>query len=503
MDLFDRQRQAQQQMPMQAPMQLPMQGAAPMGQTPMAGFNPFANISKANGGPGIFPIMDVLGTGLQQMDRGAPVNVAPVVDRYQAQKKAEEQKEQMKSAVQAMREQMSPVQWATFKKMPEPLQMQLIMQMVQQQFAPPKVPDPVKGVEVNGNLVNPITGEVIYQGGQKPEMKWIDGIGMVDMNNPPSELAAGTYQPPAEEPDLTSGLKEYEYAVSRGYTGSFMDYQRDLKEAGRSSTNVTVGGNKVPGLPEAPKGFTYLYTPDGDLRVDENGMPMMGVVPGGPADQEQKDLAEKERGRDAQVKRAGGTVVQDLNRALQLLPELGVLSQNEGVVGGVSRTGAAKVPGTVANRITQFTESALSNVGLDTLQQMRENSPTGGALGQVPIQQQKRLEQVLGSLNINQPPSVQEANIKRVINIYNDIMYGDATERAQAVREGKITPEQSAEIDTYYYDLPFDSQGLPVESGGMTFEQFQNDPGVIKAAKGDADLIRRMWEIKQEGLNGG
>src|SRR5699024_1935840 len=137
--------------------------------------------------------------------------------------------------------------------------------------------------------------------------------------------------------------------------------------------------------------------------------------------------------------RVATIVVQDLERGLNLIPELGALAQGEGVIGGVARTSSAKVPGTVANRITQFTESALSNVGLDTLQDMRENSPTGGALGQVPIQQQKRLEQVLGSLNIDQPPAVLEANIKRVINIYTDIIYGDPTERARAVERGLLS----------------------------------------------------------------
>ena len=158
-------------------------------------------------------------------------------------------------------------------------------------------------------------------------------------------------------------------------------------------------------------------------------------------------------------------MIQDLQRGLDLLPELGAIARGEGVTGGIARTSQASIPGTVANRITQFTESALSNVGLDTLQQMRENSPTGGALGQVPIQQQQRLEQVLGSLNINQPPSVLEANIKRVMNIYTDIIYGSPEERARSIEQGRMSPEQNAEIESFYYELPFDERGRPVDQG--------------------------------------
>jgi hypothetical protein len=56
---------------------------------------------------------------------------------------------------------------------------------------------------------------------------------------------------------------------------------------------------------------------------------------------------------------------------------------------------------------------------------MREASPTGGALGQVPFQQQQRLEQMLGSLQIDQDPHVLQDNIKRFINTYNDIIHGE------------------------------------------------------------------------------
>jgi hypothetical protein len=95
---------------------------------------------------------------------------------------------------------------------------------------------------------------------------------------------------------------------------------------------------------------------------------------------------------------------------------------------------------------------------------MRENSPTGGALGQVPIQQQKRLEQVLGSLSLGQSPETIEANLKRVINIYIDIVYGSSAERAEAVRSGKMDQATSDQIEAYYHSLPFDPLGRPVQA---------------------------------------
>ena len=254
-------------------------------------------------------------------------------------------------------------------------------------------------------------------------------------------------------PDPTSGMREYEMARSQGFQGSFMDYQAAVAESRRPQTNVNVStGSEVGSIPQGWELFTDPETGGRSLRP----------IAGGPAAQEAVQAEDQAIGRQAQRARAGSTVIQDLQRALDLLPDLGMLTGGEGVVGGVARSTSAQVPGSVVNRITQFTESALSNVGLDTLQQMRENSPTGGALGQVPIQQQRRLEQVLGSLDVTQPPPVLDANIKRVINIYTDIIYGSAEERARAVQQGRMTAEQSAEIDGFYYDLPFDERGRPV-----------------------------------------
>lgn len=202
------------------------------------------------------------------------------------------------------------------------------------------------------------------------------------------------------------------------------------------------------------------------VRNPQTGEWEMQILPNSELDRQRRldaegdqELVEKEERRQIQRARAGNTVIQDLQRGLDLLPELSALSRNEGVLGGISRTVSSKIPGTIATQINQFTESALSNVGLDTLQQMRENSPTGGALGQVPIQQQMRLEKVLGSLMIDQPVPVLEANMKRVMNIYTDIIYGSSQERARAVEEGKLSLGENNQIEGFYFELPFDERG--------------------------------------------
>ena len=291
-------------------------------------------------------------------------------------------------------------------------------------------------------------------------------------------------------------------ARAGGLTPGTPEYQRFMLEgAPQVGLSLTVGPDGSIQVSQGP-GVTGTGTGTGVSQIGglgqgealvegEEGLEIV-PIPGGAADQARQQALQQELGRQAQRERAGSTVIQDLQRALDLIPELGVIARGEGVLGGVTRQTQARVPGTVANRITQFTESALSNVGLDTLQQMRENSPTGGALGQVPIQQQTRLEQVLGSLKIDQPPDVLDANIKRVMNIYTDIIYGSAQERAAAVEEGRMTPEESARISGFYFDLPFDERGRSISRPGQAvvpspeaIQLLRNDPSIERQQQFD------------------
>ena len=229
-----------------------------------------------------------------------------------------------------------------------------------------------------------------------------------------------------------------------------------INKVGGGGVNVNIG----PQEGKLSTDFTFLRDAEGNILI-ENGLPKAVPVPGSPAAQKAEETVEKETGRKVQRQRAGGTVIQDIQRGLDLIPELSSMEAMPGVAGANVRKIAQDIEGTVTNRIAKFKESALSNVGLDTLQQMRENSPTGGALGQVPIQQQQRLEQVLGSLDVTQDLDVLQQNMQRVINIYLDIVYGAKEERQLLMDKGELTAEENAEINGFYYDLPFDLIGRP------------------------------------------
>jgi len=227
----------------------------------------------------------------------------------------------------------------------------------------------------------------------------------------------------------------------------------EVKEIGRGpmvQVSVDTGSQFGP----VPAGYERFR--------DDAGVIRERLIPGSVAEQKLMQEADQAKGRQEQLERAGGSVVQDLQRALN------IVQKNPAATG---RTAAAMLMApsviraeTDVQAAKSFVESALSNIGLDTLQRMRENSPTGGALGQVPIQQQQRLEQVLGSLDLTQRKEVVEDNVKRVINIYMDIIHGTPQAINKRFEDGAITKDQK---DTYSFrhHLSFDELGNPLPRG--------------------------------------
>lgn len=196
--------------------------------------------------------------------------------------------------------------------------------------------------------------------------------------------------------------------------------------------------------------------------TDESGE-VVGAeaVPGSKlAIQQKNDEADKVRQRlvrEKMLKQAGQTVLRSVTRSLDdYLPNI---DQGDSTFAAASRIAQSKIPGTDEFNLVRQVTDFQRNIGIDKLQQMRESSPTGGALGQVPVQQQIMLQETLGSFDIGQPTEVIKENLRQLNNIYLDIMFGSADERAVAIREGRMTPEQNAEIESAYYDTEFDIFG--------------------------------------------
>lgn len=76
------------------------------------------------------------------------------------------------------------------------------------------------------------------------------------------------------------------------------------------------------------------------------------------------------------------------------------------------------LPGTPAKDLAANLETIKANLGFDRLQQMRDASPTGGALGQVAIQELVALQSTVASLDIQQSPAQLRKNLNKVKGHY-------------------------------------------------------------------------------------
>lgn len=81
-----------------------------------------------------------------------------------------------------------------------------------------------------------------------------------------------------------------------------------------------------------------------------------------------------------------------------------------GLMGGA----LSGIPGTDAYNLARTVDEIKANIGFREIQTMRDNSPTGGALGQVAIQELQMLQATLGSLDQAQDGDQLRATLQRI-----------------------------------------------------------------------------------------
>jgi hypothetical protein len=162
------------------------------------------------------------------------------------------------------------------------------------------------------------------------------------------------------------------------------------------------GGDTRPATPEEARRFGAT---EGSF---ENGVfkPGAGSV---PLSQLQSEIA------------SGEGKLQHMQEMISLAADLKsrVGPLTAGPVGAV----AGFIPGTSAFTLKEEMVKTLGgNIAFDRLQQMREESKTGGALGQVAVQELDALRGSLGALNSSMNPQDLQRNLDRVIAGYQRAM---------------------------------------------------------------------------------
>jgi len=214
----------------------------------------------------------------------------------------------------------------------------------------------------------------------------------------------------------TGDQSDYLFAKQNGYEGSFTQYQQDLKRAGAINLTNNLGPTGIDyGKPE--DGYAWKRDAEGKVVTNEQGAPVQVPIGGGSIEQKAADLKAKTAAGAATTATQGGVVLEDVDRAMQLAQQA---PSATGFGGAIS----SAIPGTPAANLKETLQSIKSNIAFDRLQQMRQNSPTGGALGAVSDTEGKLLQSAYGSLEQSQSKEQFLQNLQRVRNIYMDIVHG-------------------------------------------------------------------------------
>jgi murein DD-endopeptidase MepM/ murein hydrolase activator NlpD len=123
-------------------------------------------------------------------------------------------------------------------------------------------------------------------------------------------------------------------------------------------------------------------------------------IPGAPPD--------RTRQMEAQAAKAE-SIIATVDQALK-----SVSGATAGFWGGQTR----RIAGTPAYDLASQVETIKANLGFQELQAMREASPTGGALGQVAVQELQALQATVANLDTAQSPAQLQSNLNKIKQHY-------------------------------------------------------------------------------------
>ena len=212
-----------------------------------------------------------------------------------------------------------------------------------------------------------------------------------------------------------------------------------------------------------PKGMAWARDPSGKVALEKDpnsdySRPVAIPVAGGPVETKRTKVEEA-----AEVKRRlelakVDLVVEDIDRAISMTK-----SAKVPVTGFGSYLSA--VPGTRAHDVSALVTTIKANIGFDRLQQMRESSPTGGALGAVSEREMDQLSSVLGNLEQSQTEEMFLFNLNRVREMVLDMVHGPGNRPGKDAQAGQGSPAGQPEETKTVGGKTY------VKHGGKWFEQ--------------------------------
>ena len=133
-----------------------------------------------------------------------------------------------------------------------------------------------------------------------------------------------------------------------------------------------------------------------------------------------------------------------------------------GVAGAVGRQAAELISGTEQATNKTYIDRIVSNTTLDTLTELRKNSPTGAALSGVSDKDVELLKRAGSSLSNAQSKDEFQKELVRLQNLKHNIVYGSESVLAKALKDKKINQEQFDQATSMAPDKVINDRGQVV-----------------------------------------
>jgi hypothetical protein len=242
-----------------------------------------------------------------------------------------------------------------------------------------------------------------YQKQQNPEGKVVNDR----LVNPYSGAEIGDYSDPAKRETQADALGRLRYIDTGEIVPGYEDAKPNKPLVTVNTGDMGAGGRPIVDKP--PKGYQRIYDEEAGTYRD---MP----IPGSQDERDAAGLNLKATQRLAAEGEQFGTMIGNIDSAIEMV---------DGTSAGFGAM-TSGIPTSPARNLRAKLETVQALIGFDKLNEMRQTSPTGGALGNVTERELQFLQSVRGSLDTGQSPEQLKQTLSEI---------KDSLSRLQEVRE--------------------------------------------------------------------
>ena len=176
------------------------------------------------------------------------------------------------------------------------------------------------------------------------------------------------------------------------------------------------------------------------------------------------DLTEKEKeavknsARELYKSNSGYVAIREINKSLDILEGM-----DSGSISAALRAGAGVFPATKSQTLKRSLATLQNKVAFDLLTNLKQSSPTGGAVGSLSDPEREAMGATQGSLKVTDDVPVLKQNLKDLRRYYADYIHGTKQQRMDALKEGKITKGQYDAGEVLWNDMAEGKSGDEVK----------------------------------------